>query len=438
MNIGYVLFAEFHTRWRILKNSGGTYDKMQRLFAFLEILCFPLSMLTILSLIFQLILTLCGYGHLIPVFWAKYLSSILLAGAVGYLTNWLAIIMLFRPYDPIRWLFLWPQGMVPRNKPKVARAMGDQVGNKLLAPERLADEVSGRVIEYLSRPDVIATIKGHFQAFLHQHQETIITYLIPKVESALLEAIDKLVTPDNIRNFWVSELEPRLKNVETRSHIAEYIVKISQENTPVLVGNIQKKMRSHLQLKLVNFPFSEQIIDFVMEFFADSATMQNMIKNWLGEPNTLLMLQDKMKIVAGKLNEWINSAEAEDKINTFSADAKAKLKQFLSGYLHEALPRFAQSTLESEELWNWIETKMLPEARTKLVGFIQDNKQEIIDSLNLAKRIENAINEQDIRKFHEMINNIAAQHLGVIQVLGFVLGVIIGGIQLIQTLLFNV
>jgi uncharacterized membrane protein YheB (UPF0754 family) len=305
----------------------------------------------------------------------------------------------------------------------------------LLAPERLADEMSGKVIGYLSRPDVIKAIKNKFQSFLQQHQDSIATYLIPKVESSLIEAVDKLVTPDNIKNFWTSELEPRLKNEDTRSQIAGYIVKFGQENANGLVGEIRKKMRAHLELKLGSIPFSDKIIGFVMDFFADSDSMRNLIKDWLGDPRTLRMLQDKMGIVAEKLNEWINSSEAEVKINAFSMDTKAKLKQFLSDYLHEALPRFAQNALESEKLWDWFEFQMLPDARKKLVVFIHDHKQEIMDNLNLAQRIEKAINEQDVRKFHEMINCIAAQHPGAIQVLGFVLGIIVGGLQLIQTLL---
>ena len=49
----------------------------------------------------------------------------------------------------------------------------------------------------------------------------------------------------------------------------------------------------------------------------------------------------------------------------------------------------------------------------------------------MSERIENAINRQDVREFYRMINEISAQHLGAIQVLGFILGSIIGALQLL-------
>ena len=77
---------------------------------------------------------------------------------------------------------------------------------------------------------------------------------------------------------------------------------------------------------------------------------------------------------------------------------------------------------------------MLPAAREGLIGFIADNKEKIMENLQLDKQIEKSINEQNVQEFHELINSIAAQHLGAIQVLGFVLGILVGLLQLIQTL----
>ena len=50
--------------------------------------------------------------------------------------------------------------------------------------------------------------------------------------------------------------------------------------------------------------------------------------------------------------------------------------------------------------------------------------------MRLAERVERAINAQDIARFHKMLNDLAAQHLSAIQVLGYVLGAIVGAIQL--------
>lgn len=56
----------------------------------------------------------------------------LVAGVVGYVTNKIAIKMLFRPYEP-KWYTLGWQGIVPKTRPKLAVKISEIVGQKLLA-----------------------------------------------------------------------------------------------------------------------------------------------------------------------------------------------------------------------------------------------------------------------------------------------------------------
>lgn len=55
----------------------------------------------------------------------------------GYGAAWLAIWMLFHPYKPVK-LFgvtIWPQGMIPRHRDRLAQSIGNAVGNELVSQE---------------------------------------------------------------------------------------------------------------------------------------------------------------------------------------------------------------------------------------------------------------------------------------------------------------
>jgi uncharacterized membrane protein YheB (UPF0754 family) len=55
----------------------------------------------------------------------------------GFGAAWLAIWMLFHPYNPVK-LFgitIWPQGMIPRHRAKLAQSIGNAVGNELVSQE---------------------------------------------------------------------------------------------------------------------------------------------------------------------------------------------------------------------------------------------------------------------------------------------------------------
>ena len=108
-----------------------------------------------------------------------------------------------------------------------------------------------------------------------------------------------------------------------------------------------------------------------------------------------------------------------------------KLNVFLGSYLHETLPGLAGEVIESESLWNWVEAELLPGVKPKLESFLREHgRDRVIARLRLSERVAEAVEKQDVEEFHKMISSIAAEHLGAIQVLGYVLGAAVGLAQL--------
>ncbi len=52
--------------------------------------------------------------------------------------------------------------------------------------------------------------------------------------------------------------------------------------------------------------------------------------------------------------------------------------------------------------------------------------KSIIEKLDIKRRVESAVNGMDMAEFHGMLNQVIAEHLGAIQVLGYLLGTIAG------------
>lgn len=75
----------------------------------------------------------------------QILLSLAFGALAGGTTNWIAVWMLFHPYEPPKVLGLrlrFLQGAIPKNKGRLASAMGRTVGNKLLTSEDLARTVA--------------------------------------------------------------------------------------------------------------------------------------------------------------------------------------------------------------------------------------------------------------------------------------------------------
>lgn len=81
----------------------------------------------------------------------------IVGAVIGYVTNKIAVEMLFRPHKPIyigKFHVPLTPGIIPKGKGRLAKAMGDAVGNSLLTPEMikqtlLSDNIKGHIEENL-------------------------------------------------------------------------------------------------------------------------------------------------------------------------------------------------------------------------------------------------------------------------------------------------
>ncbi|MCC5440602.1 DUF445 domain-containing protein, partial [Clostridium botulinum] len=68
----------------------------------------------------------------------KFLIASIIGGIIGYLTNWIAIKMLFRPYEEKRIFGMkvpFTPGLIPKEKTRIAKSVGNAIGEHLLSSE---------------------------------------------------------------------------------------------------------------------------------------------------------------------------------------------------------------------------------------------------------------------------------------------------------------
>lgn len=386
-------------------------------FALAELLLLPLSFVTFGYVVAEVVFGRFGVdlSRYMPLWLSKWALPVLVAAAIGYITNWLAILMLFKPYERHKWLFVWPQGLLPRNKASMAKQIGHQVGSELLPPETLINEFVAEVRMYLSREEVVVKMRGMVQDMLKRHEADVVGLLVPQIEKTVGGILERFMAPEQLRTFWENTLAPRLNSPETREFLARKIVEVVDDNASGLVRSIREKLRTHLN----SLPLMPGLlVDLVMEFFADEAAIRNLLSDWLGQPSTQDMFRDRLLLVGEKAGEWIRSEQGQAKLERFTDEMKSKCNDFVAHYVHEELPKLVSQAFASEKLWHWVEQTALPTAKERLLAFLVENKDFLVTKLRLADRIEAAINAQDIAHFHQMLNDLAAQHLSAIQVLG--------------------
>ena len=138
--------------------------------------------------------------------------SVGVGAGIGYITNYIAIKMLFRPYKPVKFgnLTIFPQGIIPREKQALAKKVGEVVRDYILSEEEIKKIVTSKEV-----------------------QEEIEKFLDEKIENMLDRDIQEFLTKEEIAEKFAGIIE-----------------KIVQEKFSMFASLINKKMLKDLLLKL--------------------------------------------------------------------------------------------------------------------------------------------------------------------------------------------
>lgn len=86
----------------------------------------------------------------------------LIGAGIGYITNWIAVKMMFRPLKPIKignFTLPFTPGIIPKNKPRLAETIGNTISKDLLTDEDIKNvllsesvksEIKEKIINYLN------------------------------------------------------------------------------------------------------------------------------------------------------------------------------------------------------------------------------------------------------------------------------------------------
>ena len=99
--------------------------------------------------------------------------------------------MLFHPYHSVKLfgLTVWPQGMIPRHRERLANAIGKAVGEELVSQDTIIQELTGK--DFL-RKKIQNVVDSYTNELLAQEYPSLIEALPKNVREPVLDAITAL------------------------------------------------------------------------------------------------------------------------------------------------------------------------------------------------------------------------------------------------------
>jgi uncharacterized membrane protein YheB (UPF0754 family) len=177
---------------------------------------------------------------------AYFLVFPIVGALVGWLTNWLAIRMLFRPRRPVSILGWSVQGVIPRRHAQLADRIAETVENSLLTQEDLEEAMSGvqwyeevdrlirKVLHDRGPGGIIDMIPGVSQAWNN--------VILPTLQEVLSREIIRFL--DRYRTAFVSKLRD---SVDIREIVRTKVEKFELEALEGLVLGVAHREFTHIQ-----------------------------------------------------------------------------------------------------------------------------------------------------------------------------------------------
>jgi uncharacterized membrane protein YheB (UPF0754 family) len=119
-----------------------------------------------------------------------FVTSCLLGSLIGWITNKLAIKMLFKPVHPIRFLFITIQGVFPKRQAEIAKSLGKIVNAELVGIDDFKSA--------LTTPENIQKVNEKLKVKLEETiQENIPPMFLAMAGGAINSIIEKFTSTEN-------------------------------------------------------------------------------------------------------------------------------------------------------------------------------------------------------------------------------------------------
>lgn len=313
-------------------------------------------------------------------FFFSYLLPPLIGGTIGYITNDIAIRMLFRPHKA-KFLFgkqiPFTPGIIPKEKGRIATSIAGAISENLMSKDVLQKN--------LLSEEMISKIRVSIDSFFEKQKSN----------------------PETVREF-----------------LAHYL---SDEEVDKIINDTRENLSKQLADKLSNSNLGEQISDVVIEHVSSKLRMDGldveipqMLKSLIG--GTIwgkiagLIEKPAKKFLTKNINQMLSTNGQEIVQNLVDKEFNNLASTPMEKLLHGKDNQIAQFSNMLINTYQSVITDYLP---------------RILDTVNIPSIIESRINEMDMDETEKLIFQVMDKELKAIVWLGALLGMIMGCVNLI-------
>ncbi|WP_418867958.1 DUF445 domain-containing protein [Segatella hominis] len=317
-----------------------------------------------------------------------YFIAPLLGGLIGYITNDIAIRMLFRPHKA-KYLFgihiPFTPGIIPKEKGRIAEAIGGVISENLMNNEVLE--------KYLLSDEMIGKVRSAVEEFIsiqQQNQESVARFLghyLSKDEiDSIAQNINQSITKQTYEKLADSSVGDKVAHIAI-DHVAQ---KLTIDGAQELLSGIGGALGG-------------------LKGMAAGLFGGNIVAKFLG-----MLREPAEHFLAKNINTMLRDNGEEIVSNMIGGEVDHFLDKPVCKLLEGHEEQLAQTVDTIESIYRSIITEHLP---------------KILESIDISKIVRERINEMDVNETEKLIFQVMDKELKAIVWLGALLGLLMGCIN---------
>ena len=320
----------------------------------------------------------------------SYIIAPLLGGVIGYITNDIAIRMLFRPHTAkyISGIHIpFTPGIIPKEKGRIAEAVGGVISENLMNKEVLE--------KYLLSEDMVGKVRSAVKEFISTQQrndETVVQFLghyLSKEEiDTFAQNINQSITKQTYEKLADSSVGEKVAHIAI-DHVAQ---KLTIDGAQELLSGIGGALGG-------------------LGGMAAGLFGGNIVARFLG-----MLREPAEHFLAKNINTMLRDNGEEIVSNMIGGEVDNFLNKPVSKLLEGHEEQLAQAVNTIESIYRSIITEHLP---------------KILQSIDISKIVRERINEMDVNETEKLIFQVMDKELKAIVWLGALLGLVMGSVNIL-------
>lgn len=320
----------------------------------------------------------------------SYIIAPLLGGVIGYITNDIAIRMLFRPHTA-KYVFgihiPFTPGIIPKEKGRIAEAVGGVISENLMNKDVLE--------KYLLSEDMIGKVRSAVEEFIATQQrnnETVVQFLghyLSKEEiDTIAQNINRSITKQTYEKLADSSVGEKVAHIAI-DHVAQ---KLTIDGAQELLSGIGGALGG--------------IGGMAAGLFGG-----NIVAKFLS-----MLREPAEHFLAKNINTMLRDNGEEIVSNMIGGEVDAFFNKPVSKLLEGHEEQLAQAVNTIESIYRSIITEHLP---------------KILQSIDISKIVRERINEMDVNETEKLIFQVMDKELKAIVWFGALLGLVMGSVNIL-------